>query len=153
MVDTDEVRFANNQKKLRCTIVYDVINGNIDVGFVRTDMVQLMDAATTDLVPEWPLQAFPHVPSDLVKEVVRALMLINETHEAAVSGGYSTWDMPLSYADLRTLQVHVGVLDSEQGHCIQSENVYGAVVCPEGFFKIAENLFDSKCTELGSKYA
>ncbi|CBJ26735.1 periplasmic sensor diguanylate cyclase/phosphodiesterase [Ectocarpus siliculosus] len=147
MADTEEVRFTYNQEK----IVYDVINGNIDVGFVRTDMVQLMDAA--DLVPEWPLQAFPHVPSDLVKEVVRALMLINETHEAAVSGGYSTWDVPLSYADLRTLQVQLGVLDSEQGHCIQSENVYGAVVCPEGFFKIAENLFDSKCTELGSKYA
>ncbi|CBJ26732.1 diguanylate cyclase/phosphodiesterase with PAS/PAC sensor(s) [Ectocarpus siliculosus] len=95
MADTEEVRFAYNQKK----IVYDVINENVDVGFVRTDMVERMDAA--DLVPEWPLQALSHVPSDLAKEVVGALLLINETHEAAVSGGYSTWDVPLSYADLR----------------------------------------------------
>ncbi|CAN0553456.1 unnamed protein product, partial [Ectocarpus sp. 12 AP-2014] len=100
MADTEEVRFAYNQKK----IVYDVISESVDIGFVRTDMVERMDAAATDLVPEWPLQALPHVPSDLAKEVVRALMLINETHEAAASGGYSTWDVPLSYADLRLVE-------------------------------------------------
>lgn len=55
----------------------------------------------TDLVPEWPLQVLGHVPADLSKEVVRALMKLNQTHEAAVAGAYSTWDAPLSYSYLR----------------------------------------------------
>lgn len=53
------------------------------------------------MVPEWPLQVLGHVPADLSKEVVRALMKLNQTHEAAVAGAYSTWDAPLSYSYLR----------------------------------------------------
>lgn len=50
------------------------------------------------------------------------------------------------------LQVQLGVLDLEARRCIQSENVYGAVVCPEGFFKVTEDAFDSTCMNLGSEY-
>lgn len=57
--------------------------------------------AETDLVPEWPLQAMSHVPTDIIKAVMKALIEINETHPAAVAGGYSTWDPPLSYTALR----------------------------------------------------
>ncbi|CAM9296317.1 unnamed protein product, partial [Hapterophycus canaliculatus] len=99
MVDISEIRLAYDQKKAR-EIVNDVIDGSVDVGFVRSDMVSQMDAAA-DLVPEWPLQAMSHVSSDIVKEVARALMLIDRADEAAVSGFYSTWDAPLSFAGLR----------------------------------------------------
>lgn len=64
-----------------------------------------------DFVPEWPLQALPHVPADLLKEVVRALLLLNQTSEAATSGKYSAWDAPLSYSYLRCA-VPSGMIDS-----------------------------------------
>lgn len=57
-----------------------------------------------DLVPEWPLQAMPHVPIYIVKAVMNSLMELNATHEAAISGRYSTWDPPLSYAPLRSVK-------------------------------------------------
>ena len=41
LVDPAQVVFAFNQKK----IVRDVIAGNADVGFVRTDMAEGMDSA------------------------------------------------------------------------------------------------------------
>lgn len=49
------------------------------------------------------------------------------------------------------LQAQLGVLDFSDRRCVQSEDVYGAVVCPEGFFKVAQDVFDSKCTDLGSE--
>ena len=43
------------------------------------------------------------------------------------------------------------MLDFEARRCIQPEDVYGAVVCPEGFFQVTEDVFSSKCTDLGSE--
>lgn len=58
-------------------------------------------------------------------------------------------DQPLRVRS--ALQVQLGVLDFKEQRCIQSEDVYGAVVCPEGFFKVALGVFDSKCSDLGSE--
>lgn len=49
------------------------------------------------------------------------------------------------------LQVQLGVLDFQEQRCTQATNVYGAVVCPEGFFKVAQDVFDSKCADLDSE--
>lgn len=57
----------------------------------------------------------------------------------------------LIFRSFSALQVQLGVLDLEARQCILAENVYGAVVCPAGFFKVTEEAFDSQCMELGSE--
>lgn len=57
----------------------------------------------------------------------------------------------LKFRSGSALQVQLGVLDFEKRRCVQFEDVYGAVVCPEGFFKVAKDVFDSKCTDLGGE--
>jgi two-component system sensor histidine kinase TtrS len=123
LVDPAQVVFAFNQKK----IVRDVIAGNADVGFVRTDMAEGMDSAgeinisdikviepidlgdfpfpsSTILYPEWCLGALPHTSTEVSTAVAQALMQLNSTHYAAKAGSYSTWDAPLSYMPLRDMQ-------------------------------------------------
>lgn len=49
-------------------------------------------------------------------------------------------------------QVQLGILDYDVRHCLESENVYGAIVCPTGFFKLSEEIVDSQCSDLASEH-
>ena len=181
MTDPAQVRFAFNQKK----IVHDVRRGAADVGFVRTDMIEGMDAngetniswfkvidkinatlgdgtpfpfqTSTELYPEWSLGALAHADWKVVEEVSKAMMLINNTHPAAVAGTYSTWQAPISYMPLRDMQEDLGWIfkdtTTQRMKCMRSDNLYDAIVCPSGHFKLSETEVDAQCGQLGSRYA
>ena len=111
-------------------IQQDVVNiiqlGNADVGVVRTDMLERMDAAgliklddfkiinkkiskdfpftrSTQLYPEWPLAKMRDTSSELSKKVALALLTMQAQHPAAVAGKYIGWTVPEDYQPVHNL--------------------------------------------------
>lgn len=93
------------ENKSQDNIVLAVLNGKIDVGFIRTgqlekmvnkglltrlDEVHIMDIVednffyshTTELYPEWPIAALPGTEIDLVNQVQTALGKLSPDHPA-----------------------------------------------------------------------
>lgn len=93
------------ENKSQDNIVLAVLNGKIDVGFIRTgqlekmvnkglltssDEVRIIDVAeddffyshTTDLYPEWPIATLPDTDPDLVKQVQTVLGKLSPDHPA-----------------------------------------------------------------------
>lgn len=100
--------------------------GNADVGVVRTDMLERMDAAgliklddfkiinkivskdfpfarSTELYPEWPLVKMKKTSSGLSKKVALALLTMQSQHPAAVAGKYIGWTVPEDYQPVHNL--------------------------------------------------
>jgi len=88
------------------TIVYAVLTGRADVGFVRSGVLEEMAcegaldlkqvkvlnrqhlpgfplALSTRLYPEYPFSALPHIDEDLARHVTAALLLLHEKHGVA----------------------------------------------------------------------
>ena len=107
-------------------VVTRVLAGDADAGVVRTGVLEAMAheekidlndvriigsrthprfplAASTDLYPEWAFAKLNHVPEALAKDVLRALLTINDTHAAARAGRYSGWTVPLDYTPVHNL--------------------------------------------------
>ncbi|MEO0804333.1 MAG: phosphate/phosphite/phosphonate ABC transporter substrate-binding protein [Cyanobacteria bacterium J06642_2] len=103
---TDFSSFVENRSQ--DNIVLAVLNGSIDVGFIRTgqlekmeqkgliasvDELRIIDRAqddfffphTTALYPEWPVAALPNTDSQLVEQVREALLTMPEDHPALSS--------------------------------------------------------------------
>ena len=133
--DPSQVVFTSNQGK----VVKAVEKGLIDVGFVRTNQIEKMEAAgvkdismskfeiiekvalqsggedypfpiTTDLYPEWNLAALPHVDWRIMKGVQEAMLKLQFPHPAAVNGNFKGWRPTLSYMMLRNMQEDVGFI-------------------------------------------
>lgn len=105
--------------------VYAVLEGKVDAGVVRTDLLESMaregkvdlaflrflppphtDARvpqdlpllhSTRLYPEWPFAKLAHAPRELGEKVLAALLAIAPEEEAARAGGYAGWTAPLNY--------------------------------------------------------
>lgn len=117
-------------------IQQDVVNivrlGNADVGVVRTDMLERMDAAglikfdnfkiinkkisedfpfarSTQLYPEWPLIKMKETSSELSKNVALALLTISSNHPAAKAGKYVGWTVPEDYQPVHNLMKDLGI--------------------------------------------
>lgn len=98
-----------------------VLDGQADVGFVRTGVLESMGRAgaldlaqvrvlnevarpdfpfrlSTDLHSEWVLASAPHVPLSLTKQVAAALLLMKPDDAAARGNHYAGWAPPLSPA-------------------------------------------------------
>ncbi|MBN9696011.1 MAG: diguanylate cyclase [Zoogloea sp.] len=107
-------------------VVRAVLDGRADVGFVRTGVLEAMaqegkiDLASltvvsalhtqdfpflvsTELYPEWPLAAAPHVSIDITNKVVAALLLMPPDGPAARSARYYRWSTPLEYQRVQAL--------------------------------------------------
>ncbi len=107
-------------------VVRAVLDGRADVGFVRTGVLEAMaqegkiDPASlavvnalptqdfpflvsTELYPEWPLAAAPHVSIDITNKVVAALLLMPPDGPAARSARYYRWSTPLEYQRVQSL--------------------------------------------------
>ncbi|CAG9460527.1 unnamed protein product [Pedinophyceae sp. YPF-701] len=163
--DPAQVRFAYDDFK----VVLDVIQGDADVGFVRTDVIESMardgridfadievlernDAAmaggfpfqvSTPLYPEWGVGVLPHVPREVSVAVFQALMALNKTHPAAVAGKYAGWGLPESYMALRNLQDDLNFISD--GACTRTSQLYESVVCPPGFAKKSREAVQAAC--------
>lgn len=107
-------------------VVRAVLHGEVDVGTVRTDILERMTATgqitmedfriinakrnpeflfsrSTRLYPEWPFSKVGHTPNDLAQQVAVALLQMPKGHIAAQSGNYLGWTIPLDYQPVHDL--------------------------------------------------
>lgn len=107
-------------------IVQAVIDGRVDVGFVRSGLLEEMLnekklapgivkvfnqqdlpgfplAVSTRLYPEWPVAALPHVSSDHAAQFTAALLSIPEGSSVAKAIGIHSFVIPYNYEPVRDL--------------------------------------------------
>jgi two-component system sensor histidine kinase TtrS len=107
-------------------VVLAVLNGEVDIGTVRTDILERMATAgtidlddfrivnpqkvaefpfalSTRLYPEWPFSKVAHTPDSLAQEVAVALLNMHHDHAAALAGDYAGWTIPLDYQPVHDL--------------------------------------------------
>ena len=107
------------------SVVEAVRNGNVDVGSIRTDVLErLADKGkikledfriicpkkitaefpfvhSTKLYPEWPFAVFPGVPRSLVKKVAEVLLNIPPDSPAARAANSTGWTIPENYESVK----------------------------------------------------
>jgi two-component system sensor histidine kinase TtrS len=127
--DFSELRFSGFPQD---NIVFDVRDGRVDAGTVRTDILEglagqglikledfrILNPQTTDdfpflhstrLYPEWAFAKARSTPEDLAREVVIALLQMQTDHPAARAGDYAGWTVPLSYQPVHDLFMQLGI--------------------------------------------
>ena len=120
--DFKSIRFGETHDH----VVMSVIQGEVDAGTVRTDILERMIAAgkiqksdfhilnqkkdkrfpfllSTQLYPEWPFSKLQNTPNSLAQDVAIALLQMPKNHPAAISGKYSGWTVPLDYQPVHEL--------------------------------------------------
>ena len=113
-------------------VVFDVLAGNADAGFVRTGVIEsllregklkpsqvrvLRQAGTpafgqrlsTDLYPEWPLSVAKGLPGGFSKRVAQALLELQPDSKAARAGGFYGFAPAGDYSQVETLMVNLHV--------------------------------------------
>lgn len=107
-------------------VVRSVVKGDVDVGTVRTDILERMHSSgdldlnniriinpqvdnkfpfrlSTRLYPEWPFSKVQQTSDELAKKVALALFSMQKDHPAALAGKYAVWDLPLDYQQVHQL--------------------------------------------------
>lgn len=107
-------------------VVRSVVKGDVDVGTVRTDILERMASTgdlnlddiqiinpqmdnefpfrlSTRLYPEWPFSKVQQTSDELAKKVALALFAMPKDHPAALAGKYAVWDLPLDYQQVHQL--------------------------------------------------
>jgi len=107
-------------------VVRAVLNHKVDVGTVRTDILERMSIAgqirmddftilnkklnpeflfsrSTRLYPEWPISKVRHTTNELAQKVAVALLNMPKGHVAAQAGNYLGWTIPLDYQPVHEL--------------------------------------------------
>jgi len=107
-------------------VVRSVVKGEVDVGTVRTDILERMSSSgdlklsdiriinpqldnefpfrlSTRLYPEWPFSKVQQTSDELAKKVALALFAMQKDHPAAKAGKYAEWDLPLDYQQVHKL--------------------------------------------------
>lgn len=107
-------------------VVKSVVEGKVDAGTVRTDILERIAAAgnlnlddikiinpqkvsefpfllSTRLYPEWPFSKVQQTSDELAKKVALALFAMPKEHPAALAGKYAVWDLPLDYQQVHQL--------------------------------------------------
>ncbi|KAA1171485.1 diguanylate cyclase [Marinobacter salinexigens] len=126
--DFGRVRQLNRHDR----VIEALLAGEVDVGFVRTGIIEQMALSdpglpkrlkvlnpqdlsgfpfqlSTRLYPEWPLAALPHVDSVVVRKVASALFALDPNNPAALAAGIAGFAPPMDYQSVedlaRTLRV------------------------------------------------
>ncbi len=107
-------------------VVMSVLQGDVDAGTVRTDILERMAAEgtididdfriinpkhepefpfalSTRLYPEWPFSKVAHTSDKLAQEVAVALLQMPHNDPAALAGNYAGWTIPLDYQPVHEL--------------------------------------------------
>lgn len=108
------------------SVVHAVLTGRVDAGAVRTDILERMAEAgvvamsrfrilnpqeaadfplalSTPLYPEWPFSKVRHTSTELAQQVAIALLRMPSDHQAAVTGLYAGWSIPMDYQPVHDL--------------------------------------------------
>jgi diguanylate cyclase (GGDEF)-like protein/PAS domain S-box-containing protein len=121
--DVAELRFIGLP---HARVVEQVLAGAADVGIVRTGVLEALVQAgqlkwddiqvlaprppgafpqrvSTDLAPEWPWAALPHVAPQVVAQVRAALLALPADGDAAIQGQHAGFSAPANYAPVEDL--------------------------------------------------
>jgi two-component system sensor histidine kinase TtrS len=127
--DFGELRFSGFPQD---NIVFDVRDGRVDAGTVRTDILEglagqglikltnfrVLNPQTADdfpflhstrLYPEWAFAKARGTPEGLASEVMVALLQMPVDHPAARAGDYAGWTVPLNYQPVHDLFRQLGI--------------------------------------------
>ncbi|WPL12553.1 Autoinducer 2 sensor kinase/phosphatase LuxQ [Thiorhodovibrio litoralis] len=124
-------------------VVFAVLNGQADAGFVRTGILeQLQTEGQVDLAdltilgardypnfpflvssrlyPEWPIMALPGLDPEIGRQLAAALIQLSPEHPIAHAVGIAGFDLPADYrtleAVMRTLQVQPFDQEAKPGY-------------------------------------
>ncbi|PUB73803.1 MAG: histidine kinase [gamma proteobacterium symbiont of Ctena orbiculata] len=120
--DLEALRFGGIHDR----VVMAVLKGEVDIGTVRTDILERMATAgtidladfrivnpqnvaefpfalSTRLYPEWPFSKVAHTADSLAQKVAIALLNMHHDHAAALAGNYAGWTIPLDYQPVHDL--------------------------------------------------
>ncbi len=125
-------------------VVYAVLEGKADVGFIRSGVLEGMVASgkikaadlkiinkinepsypyalSTTLYPEWPFCASPHVNATLSKQVVSVLFAIPDGSDLGKKAGYYSWGSAMRYDALELLMQRLRVypFDAEKSMTVR----------------------------------
>lgn len=117
-VDFKSLQFAG----IHDSVVYAVKNGSVDVGFVRTGILEEMARTgkinikdfgiiqehqeeycpipflhSTPLYPEWPLAKLNHISEEFAKNVALALLKLDKSSPSVKAAEISGWTVPYNY--------------------------------------------------------
>jgi diguanylate cyclase (GGDEF)-like protein/PAS domain S-box-containing protein len=107
-------------------VVEQVLAKTVDAGFVRSDLIESMAAAgkldlnsvrvlgarttpnypyrhSTQLYPHWPFARLDHVPEELAKDLLIALLSLPPEHPAAKAASIYGWTLPQNYQSVHEL--------------------------------------------------
>ena len=128
-LDLKELLFSGG---IQSKVVISVLEGKADAGVVRTDQLERMAKKgdidlrylrvlnnkhiegfpfylSTELYPEWPFAALPHVDNKIIDQVTSALLAITTNDKAAIDGRYNNWITPKSYQSVKQLMIQLKV--------------------------------------------
>ena len=120
--DFSQLKFGGIHDK----VVMAVLNNDIDVGTVRTDILERMSHAghidmdelkiinsqqhskfpsahSTRLYPEWPFSQLDHIDPQLARQVAVALFQMPKIDPALKAGEYAGWSIPFDYHEVHAL--------------------------------------------------
>jgi diguanylate cyclase (GGDEF)-like protein/PAS domain S-box-containing protein len=120
--DLSEVLELQAQDK----VVAAVLAGRADAGFVRSDLIESLAAAgkldlaalkvigerktpgfpyrhSSQLYPHWPFAKLDHVPEELTRDLLIALLELTSGHPAARAAGIHGWTLPQNYQSVHEL--------------------------------------------------
>lgn len=112
-------------------VVQAVLNGQADVGFVRTGVleelfhegklkpqdIKIINAreypgfpfmVSTDLYPEWPVAAMPHVNENLCRSLTNALLSMQLPEPSSHASYIAGYTLPLSYEAVEGIIIELG---------------------------------------------
>jgi len=125
--DATIIELKNHKK-----VVFAVLNGEGDAGFVRSDLIEEMERAgevepgslkiinkrrvpgypfilSTRLYPEWPIAVVTGTPPTVAEQVLRALFDMRPDDKAALDAGISGWTIPGHYSKVQALFREAGI--------------------------------------------
>ena len=121
-VDFFQLTFTDSHEQ----VVESVIQGNADIGMVRTDtlerlyhsnvitpsMVKIINPIksanfplehSTRLYPEWPFSRVQHTSKELAEKVTLTLLRMPSDFPSRFAGGYARWTLPRDYTQVHEL--------------------------------------------------
>uniref|UniRef100_A0A0G4FME1 Solute-binding protein family 3/N-terminal domain-containing protein n=1 Tax=Chromera velia CCMP2878 TaxID=1169474 RepID=A0A0G4FME1_9ALVE len=164
--------------KGHAAVVKAILSGDIDSGTVRTDILEKMAAAgtipsdimstfkiyrtqaareeqpgfpfilSTELFPEWPLVALPHVDYWIQEGVAETLLAITSSDDAASDGGYERWNLPFTYEKVHDALEDARVLNITTEECLlrtATTSAWDVVVCIDGLYRRPVEDMETNC--------
>ena len=172
IADPAQLRFNPAGNK---AIVDEVLAGTTDVGFARTDTLELYDVqedrdkikvvgelkgvmlegqpfpfkTTSPIYPENTLMVGEHVEWQLQAAVTQALLALPSNSSESKKAKVEAFQPALSYGPVRDLMVRIGTMTHDEKtrrwRCARGAELYESILCPVGTFKKTKVAVENGC--------